>query len=205
MATRFDLTRLAPSDLPALDDAQFRQVVDADLRRRVNPNILPERASNALRGPDNLRRWHSQLLAIKRSVDGQLVAAKDELDAVVGTIEARIAQLEDLRPGSPQISVLRSEVAATRSEYLRKKAGRERFLTGVEEHIVFAERLLSSEREDMYNSVVTVERDRYARRLRRLERAVRDHRDVIMADLEDGEEPDECDLALWGALDSDDD
>jgi hypothetical protein len=197
--------QLAPSDLPGLDDARFRQVVDADLRRRINPGVFPERVLDALRAPDNLRRWHGQLMAIKRSVEGQLVAAKDDLDAAVGPIQARIAQLEDLRPGSPHISVLRSEVANKQSEYLKGKAGRERFLTGVEEHIVAAERLLSTERDDMYKSVVSAERDQYARRLRRLERAVRDHRDVIMADLEDGEVPDECDRALWRALESDDD
>ena len=203
--TRFDPATLVPSDLANLADGEFRQVVDADLRRRVNPDGLPARVSDALRDPKNVRRWHAQLVGIARSVEGQLVAAHDDCEAEVGTIEARIAQMESHRPDSPQLGVLRSQVASIRSEYLKRKASRERFKTGVDEHILIAEQLLAAERDEMFDSVVVSERDRLSRRVRYLERAIRDHRREIMKDMDPDEMPDDCDVALWAMLDDDDD
>lgn len=201
VAARFDVRRLAPSDLAGLTDTEFRQVVDADLRRRVNPEGLSERVSRALRHPDNLNRWHATLTGIARSVEGQLTAASDEFEAVEATTLARIEQIRAGRPESPQISQLQVELAAQRSDYLKKKAGRERFKTGVDEHIVVAAQLLSGQRDEMYDSVVAAERDRHARKIRRLERAIRDHQTAVQADLGEDEEPTEYEEALWQALD----
>lgn len=201
MSAPFDPRGLVPSDLPKLTDAEFRLVVDADLRRRVNPAGIPARVSDALRNTTNVRRWHAQLVGMSHSVEGQLVAAEDEYQADIGVIEARIAQIQGHRSNSPQIAQLRAEIAAKRAEHLRKKASRERFKTGVNEHLVMAEQILSAERDEMYESVVTAERDRLARRVRYLERAIRDHRDAIMADMDAGEVPEEYDATLWDVLD----
>jgi len=74
--TYIDLSKLTPDALAALDEQDFRFVVDADLRRKArSSNIrrqdVPPWISEALR-TTHLERWVATLRAMLASVDGQL-------------------------------------------------------------------------------------------------------------------------------------
>lgn len=192
---RLDTGALVPSDLVGLSDQEFQEVVNADLRRRVQPAGLSERVSAALRSDTHVRRWHATLLAMQRSVEGQLIAGQTDFEQAVTDLERRIRAAS-----GRDRDRLEDELLATRSEHLQRRAKTERFKTGVDEHIEQASSLIASMRDEMLDSVVALERDRYARRMRTLERAIRDHREEVTADL-DGEEPEEFDRRLWSHLD----
>lgn len=189
--TQFDVRRLSASDLDGLTDSQFRDVVDADLRRRVNPDGIPAEVSEALRSRVHVHHWMRVLQGILRSVDGQLRAADDEYESIAGPLQARVDHDE---------AGARQELVDLTSEYRRRRASRERFRTGVEEHIVVAEQIIAEERAELADSDVAAERDGYARRILELERAIRAHRKAALADLND-EEPAPYETALWAALD----
>jgi hypothetical protein len=74
--TFIDLARLTPDALAALDEREFRFVVDADLRRNATSrNIrrqdVPVWVSRALR-TDHVERWVAALQSMLESVEGQL-------------------------------------------------------------------------------------------------------------------------------------
>lgn len=203
--TRLDASNVTPEELPALSDDDFRRVVDADLRRRVSPHVLPEATSAALRDPGNVKRWHTTLSAILRSVEGQDQSAQDDFDHQLAELESRVGVLQDAGGQAEVLAGTYDKIDSLRRDYLSKKASRERFKTGVAEYVALAESLLNDQRDRSYQSMVTEERDRYATRMRRLERAIRRHRDAVIADLDEDDDPTDYEKDLWETLEVKDD
>lgn len=186
---QLDTKMLVPSDLGELSDLEFRRVVDADLRRRVDPSGLSEQVAAALRSEAHVNRWHATLLAMCRSVEGQLAAGANEFEARRSDIESEIDRLNNSSHGdASRVSELSVLLAELRSTYLTKRASTERFRTGLNEHLILAERLLP------------VHRSRCARRVRRLEQAIERHREAVSRDL-GADDPVRFDADLWAALD----
>jgi hypothetical protein len=200
MTERFNTADVTPADLVGLSVTLFRAVVDADLRRRVRPAGLSEATSRALRSADHVERWHATLASIQHSVQGQITATADEYEAARLAIEGDIKALEGDAGNAGRISRLYDEARSLRSEYMSKKASRERFLTGLKEYLVEAESLRDQQRTSVYESSVVDERDLLLDRVAVLEQAIGTHRSVIMSDLDENEDPVETDLALWRIL-----
>lgn len=189
---RFNTRTVRPFELTGLSDAEFRAVVDADLRRRVSPDNLTKETSMALRSPENNERWHTTLLGIRASVEGQLRSADDEYEMQRLALEADIGRIPPTQ--STRLAAMYEESNALRKEYLSKRAARERFLTGLNEHVVAAEASLGQGSAD-----------RDARRVRVLEQAIEAHRRAVLQDLDDGEEPAQYEELLWAVLAATDD
>jgi hypothetical protein len=101
--TFIDLAELTPETLAALDEREFRFVVDADLRRNATSrNIrrqdVPAWVSQALR-TSHVERWVAALRSMLVSVDGQLAQrrlAGEDRQALAKISRFRSAVLEAL-------------------------------------------------------------------------------------------------------------
>lgn len=195
MTDRFNPRGVTADNLGSLSDSEFRAVVDADLRRRVRPEGLPEDVANALRTAAHVERWHSTLDAIRISVEGQLVAAADEYEALRSVLEADIRRLEAEGASPTRLDSHYTQENQLRTDYLSKKAGRERFLTGVQEHLAQATLL-----RDTRHLADTDDFGRIVLRVRKLERAIEAHRRAVVSDLNDGEQPEMYEETLWAVL-----
>lgn len=99
-----DLTALTPAALAAMDEREFRFVVDADLRRNArSTNIrrqdVPQWISEALRSPPLVERWVASLRSMLESVEGQLAhrrALGENNQSVAKTARFRSALREAL-------------------------------------------------------------------------------------------------------------
>jgi hypothetical protein len=194
MATRevLDLSRLRPEDLAGLDDDQWKQVIDADLRRgAARPPDLPSSIPPALRSARNIDRFYASLTMIATSLEGQLVMREDDYESDQARLRADIMSaefaLEEARRNRyPNISQLTRQVMELRvrsedlkSQYLRKRAGTMRFKSAVEETL--------AECDALRNQLVTTFRVAIAR-----------HREIMK---EEGIEPSSLDEELWKTLD----
>lgn len=170
--TRFDPKVTTPEALPGLADAEFRMVVDADLRRRRDPQGLPEGVSKALRSPENLERWRSTLQSIVRFA------------------EAQIRIMEE--------SISRQSHEGERARLEAKRASTARFRSVVLDYLTTADTLAAEQSGD---NVILAERDNYARRVLALEHGIRAHRKAAKDDLLDDEGPASYETTLWALLD----
>lgn len=197
MTDRFDPQHVMPEDLAALSDTQFRLVVDADLRRRVRPDGLPLATSTALRSPAHVERWYATLEGIRLSVESQLKATMDEFEAQSAALEANIKRLEGDSSSRARLERMFDEENTLRTEYLTKKAARERFLAGLREHLVQAESLRDQQRASQN---APVDLGRLERRIERLERAIEAHRKAVLDEDDFDVDPEPYDETLWAAL-----
>lgn len=178
-----ELKHLRPGDLPQLADVMFRQVVNADLRHRVQP-VLSEDTRRALREPENMYRWRATLLGILRSADSQRTARQDEFTA------DRLALTREAEADPSRAAAIQRELEAKEEEHLRWRATNERFISGVREFLATAEGVCAG-------SDLALDRDRLRVRVTDLEAAITDHRRRLLAELDPGEQPDEADEDLW--------
>lgn len=198
----FDVNRFDSDDLAGLPDDQFRALVDADLRQNAARSTIRLRAelSEALRSPDNVRRWYSMLCRMAKSVDGQLAAREADFRGERARLEALALEADDAgRSG------LRAQQQRLKAEHHKTKASTVRFKTGLDEVTIVAKFLLEQHLEDLFGAAVLAERDYLAGRCRRLTAAIEQHRDAVMADnavMDDlgGDDADEIDEALWSVL-----
>jgi hypothetical protein len=93
----------------------FRTLVENDVR-----NVCSDEDSDALRSPLNVRRWEDELKRIKKSVESQLGAKRDE------TRNAKLSQ---------------SDVDTQYKAFLQWRAGAKRFLGAVEDRVIEANTL----------------------------------------------------------------
>lgn len=200
MTGRFTPERATPDELADLSESDFKAVVDADLRRRVRPEGLPAEVAAALRSPQHVERWCAALERICQSVEGQIVAAADDYDAQLTAAEVEIARLRRQDAGEDRVQSVIDSTNTLRTEYHSKKAARERFLTGVNEHLVMATSLRDQQRATSTGALATDERTHLLDRIDQLERTIDAHRTAVMADCGDGEEPHPYEEALWAVL-----
>lgn len=108
--TYIDLTKLTPETLAALDERDFRFVVDADLRRNAqSTNIrrqdVPSWISEALRSPALVERWVASLRGMLESVDGQ-IAHRRALGETNQTLAKTARFRSALRQAMPEAEAL---------------------------------------------------------------------------------------------------
>lgn len=192
-----DANTFQAADLAGLSDDQFRALVDADLRRRAphGGSRLREDLIVALRSPEQVARWHSMLCRMQRSVDGQLAARRSDFQAELAGLEARALETTDHHARDS----LRRQQQTLRAKYETTKASTVRFKTGLDEATIEARFLRDQAVAVTYGGAVMVERDHFAKSYRRLCAAVERHRSAVLNDL-GGDDPDEIDENLWGAL-----
>jgi hypothetical protein len=164
-------------EIARLPDEDFRALVDRDLRRENT-----EEEAQALRSPELVHRWYTILVAMSKSVDGQLAAKRQDYEAQKARLRGKFVQEEGViadaklqHDASRQLAAeervrqLREEWALTSERYARSRAATLRFKSGLEETLVEARMFRDQIRDVLYDSVITEERDRLARRVRELE------------------------------------
>jgi chromosome segregation ATPase len=163
--------------IAALSDDDFRSLVDRDLRREDT-----QEEAQALRSPDLVHRWYTILVAMSKSVDGQLAAKRYDYEAQKAQLRGQFVSAESalaeakLHRDTPRvhgaqdrIRELRQDWALMTERYARSRAATLRFKSGLEETLVEARLFRDQIRDVLYESVVTEERNQLARRVRELE------------------------------------
>lgn len=131
---------IASEDLLRLDDEAFRNIVDNDVRNRIDPEI-----SRALRTePQLARRWYDTLLQMKASVEGQLSAK---------AAEAKAQKLESIA------SDQKREGLTAMAAYERWRSGALRFRSGLEATILEAGRFVDEHESEMLRNAIRAHRD----------------------------------------------
>lgn len=177
--------------LSALDDEAFRKLVDQDLRGRS-----PEDVRQALRSPENVDRWFSALLAMTKSVEGQLAAKKTDWSTTRNRFQVDIS-LASTRIQSDRLKV---QLQEERERYNKWRAGILRFKTGLDEFLADARRLRDASKDSSYDRVMEDERLRLTKRIRLLEEGIRSHRDTILSDELSDDDHEEADEELWNLI-----
>lgn len=169
-----------------LNDEDFRDLVDRDLRRE---NTDAEAA--ALRSPALVDRWYSVLVGMLKSVDGQLAAKKEDFEAHKARIKAQFVEAEQalaearikrdnarIHAAEARNRTLRQEWASITEKYSRSRAATLRFKSGLEETMVEARAIRDKVQNRLYEHVVAQERNHYAERVQTLEKAIAEARDT---------------------------
>lgn len=186
--------------LTAMDDRGFRQEVDADLRRpgpRDDKRQHDLRRS-ALRTPELVDRWNTTLLAMTKSVEGQLASKQEDHDAARATLKIRIAELEQDPTRRAELFEARQEWEKLKLDYATARAQMLRFKTGLDEWVIEARALRDATRATMYDSIIAEERNYYATQVQILRAAIDAHRSQILDD--EDYEPSSADERLWSCL-----
>lgn len=161
-------------NLMHLDDAEFRSVVEDDIRRRASAH-----QSRELRSGPVVPRWWSVLTSISKSVEGTLAARDAELKA---------EKFKYLRTHGKDAWLRRSEEAQ------RKRAASLRFYSAVQERILEAKAL--HEQQCPREVRLQEERNRYAAAYARLRDAVQAHQETVRH----ADDPGDADKVLWEAF-----
>ena len=187
-------------ELLTMDDKEFRQVVDQDLRKDSSNKRaraeLPEGVSKALRDPDVAKRWLNHLSQMQRTVEGTLAAREAESESKRSSIRQQIFEAEASREPTAHLRALLEE---EKKNYLYSRAGTLRFKSGLDETALEARAIVERHDVEAYRSQVFKERNSYAARTEELEKAIREHKEDFY-DEEDDLEPSKADLRLWGLV-----
>jgi hypothetical protein len=168
--------------ISALDDEDFRDLVDRDLRRKNS-----QEEADALRSPALVDRWHTVLVAMTKSVDGQLSAKRHDFEAHKQRLKGQLletdAELAEARRRRDRTAVqkceekargFRAEWAGAAERYAKERAATLRFKSGLDETLVEARLHRDRTRDRLFEHVVTEERNRLATRVRKLETALQE-------------------------------
>lgn len=187
-------------ELLAIDDKEFRQVVDQDLRKDSSNKRaradLPEGVSKALRDPDVAKRWLNHLSQMQRTVEGTLAAREAESESKRANIRQQIFEAEANREPTAHLRALMEE---EKKNYLYSRAGTLRFKSGLDETWLEARAIVERYDTEAYRNQVFKERNNFAARTEELEKAIREHKEDFYAE-EDDLEPSKADLRLWGLV-----
>ena len=123
----------AAERLLAMDNTTFAQVVDRELRGKAAAE-----ESTALRNPLVAERWRVALVAIAKSVDGQLGARRADYMAN----RARFTK-ELLRVAYDERAALERSWAEQRENFNRSRAATLRFKSGLEETLIEANAIVN--------------------------------------------------------------
>jgi hypothetical protein len=185
------------SELLKMDDEDFRNIVDADLRDFDHSG----KWALGLRSPAVVERWHATLTAMLKSVEGQLAAREADWTSTKARLSKERIEVESdggLMESEFQqkMTALDLEFETEREKHFKTKAGTMRFKTGLEEWLVEAGRIRDSITDKLYESVVSRERNYYAERARALEDGITQHQKMVQA----SSVPSEADEKLWSLL-----
>ena len=167
-------------EIAALNEEDFRELVDRDLRRENT-----EEEALALRSPALVDRWHTVLVSMSKSVDGQLSAKRQDFEAHKARLKSQLLRADEelglaradhdrdrIADVEKRARKLREEWAAAQERYSRSRAATLRFKSGLEETLVEARLHRDKTRDRLYDTVVSQERNRLATRVRRYESAL---------------------------------
>jgi hypothetical protein len=174
-----------------------RRVEGIDFESRRSPpksaSVLHDQPEDqdALRSdPAVIERWYQALVRMKKSVEGTLAAK---------TADSKAQKLQCLLKtgdfGRAEPDLVGAQTIEM--EYQRWRAGAIRFKVGVEEKLMAVRWLRSQAAPQLIASAAVLERNIMAERVRRLEAAIRAHRDQV---LRDGG-PHDGDDQLWNLAD----
>lgn len=158
-------------DLLALDDDNFREVVDRDLRRETSMEVAA-----ALRSPELVDRWLAVLTSMMKNVENTLAFRAQDFDANKAALRRRMSRARNQR----EVETLKDELEKTKEAHARSRAKTLRFKAGLEEHLIEARYQWDRAHPDLV--LVRVERDAFEERVNVLERALKAHRRQAIAD-----------------------
>jgi hypothetical protein len=169
-----------------LSESDFRKLIDEDTRGKA-----PASLSAQLRSPECVGRWYETLLAMQKSVEGQLAAKAAESRGAQADFRARLEQTP-----AREARAIRAEMGYRESKDETWRAGALRFKSGLEEKLIEARRLLREFDDPIVSERTAEERNRALARIATLEDAIRHHRDEFPTD----DQPSEIDLFLWSHI-----
>ncbi len=164
---------MPPDRDPALSEEDFKRLVDRALRNSLNDEGLQALHSD-------LDRWWSVLSAMKKSVETQLAAKRDEVRAQRVARQGRKATEDD---------------AEAEEAYAGWRASSVRFKNIVEAELLRVGLLRARQIPERYREQIAEERNYWAHRAKCLEQAIRRHHD------ESADAPSDVDLDLWSLID----
>lgn len=202
-----DFSGIRVDDLASLNDADFLEVVNADLKRNANrsPKRIDPAVSQALRSERYARRWLDALVRMLASVDGQLVARSFDYETHRAELNKQLVAARSVLDRSPTDPVARHRVDELRQRLYElqsshgETAGRTARFRNVLTATLHEALMILGERAPQ-DALLVHERDMYAERVRQLEAGIRLHREVVRADLEPDESADDIDTELWALL-----
>lgn len=201
-----DYSHVTPETLSGLNDEDFREIVNIDMKRNAtNPTRrLGPGVSNALRGTQLRQRWLMTLTRILMSVDSQLETREAdyfkrmaELQKQAMRVGKELGDRQHLGTQQHLLS-LRSRIADLKVEFWTHRTKTLKFRAVVADTAQEARRVCGL--RDSGDQTLRHERDRQIERTQLLEHGISMHRELVLADLEDGEVPDDLDLELWSLL-----
>jgi hypothetical protein len=195
---RRDFSNLTVDTVDALADSEFFELVNADLKRNAtnSPGQVPIEVSRSLRGGRHAKRRLEILKQILISVDGQLLSRQSDYFSNRGQLRKRIILAEESGDRSTMHS-LRLQLEDLGIQFNQAQAKTRRFRQIVNDA---ATDTMSRTGLKPDSGIVAHERDKMSARVTTLEDAIRTHRDLVLADLQPGELPDEIDVDLWDVL-----
>lgn len=160
-----------------MPEGQFRSLVENDIRGTSD-------AREVLRSPQVIERLYSTLLSMQKSVEGQLAARKEDMEA------ARIKSIAEGRNALPGW-------AEDKAKYSKWRAGSIRFKVGLEQALMEVRHVRDQQRTENRGLLFEDEANvRLMRRLQMLEAAIKKHRDAF----DENDEATDADLELWAYL-----
>lgn len=202
---RRDFSHVTPETLTGLNDDDFREIVNIDMKRNAtNPTRrLAPGVSDALRSPQLRQRWLLTLTRILFSVDSQLEIREADYFKRMAELQKQAMRAtkdggsDGHRAESHTLSI-RSRVSDLKVDFWAHRTKTLKFRAVVVDTSQEARRVCGL--RDSGDQVLRHERDRQAERVRLLERGVTLHRELVLADLEDGEIADDIDIELWSLV-----
>lgn len=185
MGTRNPRVRIQEGDPPSrmltLTHEQFYNVVDQDVRARLDPAVSP-----MLRDPAVIERWYLMLVQMKKNVESQLASAKADWKAALCEI---LSAAEDAATDQ-ELSDLRVEQFTKCAAYNEARAKKLRFRSVVEDRLSEARYLRGRILEERATQRLAYT----AARSHDLAQAIAEHQSRI------GEDGDSDDHELWAVL-----
>lgn len=176
MASKFDrFANFSPRELAGCDDADFKEIVNAEMRR-ADPKAgsFPEALVRLLRNPEVIHRWQGALASMVASVNSQMEAFDDDYATEVA------ARRRDLvRASGEDQARLEFEIEDLTVRHHRSRASRVRFRSAVMTRLAEVDALVQE----------------FGRQ--RLVRAILDHRTSAQRSGAPGRD---YDVALWLTL-----
>jgi hypothetical protein len=118
--------------LLALPDDEFKAIVNDDLRKQVTTEM-----ADALRSPAVFDRWWGALVAMTKSLDGQLGSRRAEYRAEHASLLERMTQAR-WEDNAAEYRSAEAKLNRLREQYHRTRAGSLRFKSGLDEWMVQA-------------------------------------------------------------------
>lgn len=210
------MTRINPDDPPQrlaeINHQQFYNLVDADIRRKIDPKV-----SAKLRDPAVAMRWHLVLTQMRRTTEGAIASRTSEYRMaraeILGEIEALEGEITDLSLSNGhasgdvdekrrKIDDLRADLRQLLLDFEDWRVKSLRFKSGVEEKMTEAQWARHLAERSVLDAAALQERTLLHLELGAVRSELETLRTAITKHRAERRNPSADDRALWAILDA---